>query len=375
MLARCGFPPDSLPGADGAGGNERLFSWPATAGEPGRQLPNLGVDDGGAVFNLDLEHPVNRYQATSDIAQPSARELAQRRTASIRLIWIQSTSACLRSRPPHSAAREADHRFGGQQLRQSSGPRELIFAPTSQYTLQLSRTVPHDPLANFLFERRQGHCEYFASSMAVMLRSLGIPSRVVNGFRTGEFNDLTSQYVVRASNAHSWVEAYFPGHGWIAFDPTPGASMPVRTGWSRIGLYIDAMASFWRDWVVNYDAGHQQAMAVGARSRKPAAFLDGAPMVAQPLREHCSLLPGAPAVPLPGSPLRWGLGGVIATILLLLAANARQIWQALARRWLAARPEKSPRRAATIWYERMTADSAGADGESRPLKHRKNLSN
>ena len=53
------------------------------------------------------------------------------------------------------------------------------------YTLQLPRTVPHDPLANFLFERKQGHCEYFASSMAVMLRTLGIPSRVVNGFRTG----------------------------------------------------------------------------------------------------------------------------------------------------------------------------------------------
>ena len=56
-----------------------------------------------------------------------------------------------------------------------------------------------------------------------------------------------------------------------------------------------------------------------------------------------------------GAPLRWGLGGTMATILLLLAANARQIWQALARRWLAARPEKAPRRAATIWYERMTA--------------------
>ena len=102
------------------------------------------------------------------------------------------------------------------------------------YTLQLPRTVPHDPLANFLFERKQGHCEYFASSMAVMLRTLGIPSRVVNGFRTGEFNDLTSQYVVRASNAHSWVEAYFPELGWVAFDPTPGASIPARTGWSRV---------------------------------------------------------------------------------------------------------------------------------------------
>jgi len=71
------------------------------------------------------------------------------------------------------------------------------------YTLQLPKTTPRDPIANFLFERYRGHCEYFASSMAVMLRSIGIPSRVVNGFSGGEFNDITSEYVVRASDAHS----------------------------------------------------------------------------------------------------------------------------------------------------------------------------
>ena len=168
--------------------------------------------------------------------------------------------------------------------------------------------MPHDPLANFLFERKQGHCEYFASSMAVMLRSLGIPARLVNGFRTGEFNDLTSQYVVRASNAHSWVEVFFPGYGWIAFDPTPGASIQVRTGWSRIGLYMDAMASFWRDWVVNYDAGHQQAWR-WAQAPEPAIFwrcgIGGAATIE-------SMLAAARRVSerVAGSPLRWGLGGI-----------------------------------------------------------------
>ena len=126
-------------------------------------------------------------------------------------MWIASYLKLPALDPSHSATRGTDYGFGGQQLRQGRWRWRPIFALTSAYTLQLSRTVPHDPLANFLFERKQGHCEYFASSMAVMLRTLGIPSRVVNGFRTGEFNDLTSQYVVRASNAHSWVEAYFPG--------------------------------------------------------------------------------------------------------------------------------------------------------------------
>ena len=104
------------------------------------------------------------------------------------------------------------------------------------YTLEMSRVAPADPLADFLFVRKQGHCEYFASSMAIMLRTLGIPSRVVNGFRTSEFNDVTGNYVVRASSAHSWVEAYFPGQGWVSFDPTPGGVPGGVTGWGRAAL-------------------------------------------------------------------------------------------------------------------------------------------
>src|SRR6202030_714844 len=68
------------------------------------------------------------------------------------------------------------------------------------YTLELPRKVPRDPLAEFLFVRKKGHCEYFASSMAVMLRSLQIPSRVVTGFQSGVFNRLTGWQVVRASD-------------------------------------------------------------------------------------------------------------------------------------------------------------------------------
>ena len=198
------------------------------------------------------------------------------------------------------------------------------------YSLQLPRTVPHDPLANFLFERKQGHCEYFASSMAVMLRTLGIPSRMVNGFRTGEFNDLTSQYVVRASNAHSWVEAYFPGHGWIAFDPTPDASMPARTGWSRVMLYVDAMASFWREWVVNYDAG---TSADSGRERHAAA----AGICSWRLRHWwhrntklCWQELAAPENTMAGSPLRWGVAGVADRGPALVGGQcAAALWRAL----------------------------------------------
>jgi transglutaminase-like putative cysteine protease len=316
---------------------------------------HVAIDDGGAVFDQDPEHPVNRYRASSDIEQASAGDLrAAGETYPPEVVSSYLGLPVLDGRIPRLAEQitaSADNNYD------KARALETYLRTHFGYTLQLSRTVPHDPLANFLFERKQGHCEYFASSMAVMLRTLGIPSRVVNGFRTGEFNDLTSQYVVRASNAHSWVEAYFPNHGWVAFDPTPGASIPARTGWSRASLYVDAMASFWREWIVNYDVGHQQSLAVsvGSRSRE----------LLWALRHwwhgHYERLLAAArhsGKSVAGSPLRWSLGGVLIAALLLLVVNAQGLLRSLGKSRLAAHPEKSPRRAATIWYERMTKNVA-----------------
>jgi protein-glutamine gamma-glutamyltransferase len=128
------------------------------------------------------------------------------------------------------------------------------------YTLQLSGKPGDDPLAHFLFETRAGHCEYFASAMTIMMRTLGIPSREVNGFLAGEFNDLAGDYIVRASDAHSWVEVYFPAAGWVTFDPTPAATQNFGL-LSRVGLYLDWMELTWNEWVVNYDFAHQVQMA------------------------------------------------------------------------------------------------------------------
>ena len=75
---------------------------------------------------------------------------------------------------------------------------------------------------NFLFVDKRGVCEQFATSLAVMLRTLGIPARLVAGYAAGQYNSLSGFYTVRASDAHAWVEAYFPGYGWVPFDPTPG---------------------------------------------------------------------------------------------------------------------------------------------------------
>jgi Ca2+/Na+ antiporter len=128
------------------------------------------------------------------------------------------------------------------------------------YTLKLSGKPGDDPLPNFLFVTRAGHCEYFASAMTILLRTLDIAAREVNGFLPGEYNDLAGDYIVRASDAHSWVEVYFPDAGWVTFDPTPPTTETFGL-LSRLAKYVDWMQLSWSEWVINYDFGHQMQMA------------------------------------------------------------------------------------------------------------------
>ena len=129
------------------------------------------------------------------------------------------------------------------------------------YTLELPSKRVSDPLANFLFTRKKGHCEYFASALAVMLRTLDIPTRVVTGFQSGEFNPLTGWQVVRASDAHSWVEAWLEDSGWTTLDATPPAEPESEGMLGRLALFYDAADQFWQDWVLRYDLGRQVVLA------------------------------------------------------------------------------------------------------------------
>lgn len=142
---------------------------------------------------------------------------------------------------------------------------ERYFHASFRYTLDLSDMNKPDPLAYFLFTKRAGHCEYFASAMVVMLRTLGIPARYVTGFLPGEYNDLAHDYIIRGSDAHSWVEVYFPQYGWITFDPTPPGDAKPAGLFSRVGMYWDWFQFSWNEWVVNYDFTHQLSLARGVR--------------------------------------------------------------------------------------------------------------
>jgi transglutaminase-like putative cysteine protease len=130
------------------------------------------------------------------------------------------------------------------------------------YTLEFPRIEPAHPLENFLFVRKKGHCEYFASAMVVLLREIGVPARMATGFQSGVYNPITDLWLIRAADAHSWVEAWLPDRGWTTFDPTPPDPNPSNLSLStRLNLYLDAANTFWQEWVVSYDPGHQGTLA------------------------------------------------------------------------------------------------------------------
>jgi hypothetical protein len=126
-----------------------------------------------------------------------------------------------------------------------------------EYTLELEEPRS-EPIDFFLFDRKKGHCEYFASAFAILARINGIPTRQVNGFLGGEWNEYQGYVAVRAGDAHSWDEVFFPGQGWVTFDPTPSDhDDPLGrggNGWrAKMARFLDTLRFQWTKWVIEYD--------------------------------------------------------------------------------------------------------------------------
>lgn len=137
-----------------------------------------------------------------------------------------------------------------------------------KYTLNLTWTPRTQPVSTFLFDAKSGHCEYFASSMAILLRAAGIPTRLINGFLMGEYNPVGRDYIIRESDAHSWVEVYIPNLGWMEFDPTPPDPNHHEINLAmQISQYVDAMELFWNSYVIVYDSGAQLQLFRSAQDR------------------------------------------------------------------------------------------------------------
>ncbi len=200
------------------------------------------------------------YQVESDAGQPGADEL--RRTASFYPHDVQAYDLALPGMNPRIAALARQVTSGANNNYDRARAIERYLHRNFRYTLNPESIQPDDPVGSFLFSARQGYCEYFASAMAVMLRSINVPARLVNGFQTGTFNPVGNDFVVRARDAHSWVEVYFASYGWVAFDPTPTPpALPGDVAGGIFSNYLDAMNLFWSEWVINYDFSHQIILA------------------------------------------------------------------------------------------------------------------
>lgn len=139
---------------------------------------------------------------------------------------------------------------------------EAWLRTTFGYTTSATRKVPEDkdPIEAFLFEWREGNCEYFSTAMVIILRAGGIPARNITGFIGGAWNEVGDYLAVREADAHSWVEVYMYGEGWIVLDPTPPAeALPGAEGsfLTLAAQFIDTIRLSWHKHIIAYDLTQQ----------------------------------------------------------------------------------------------------------------------
>jgi protein-glutamine gamma-glutamyltransferase len=158
---------------------------------------------------------------------------------------------------------------------------------------------PDDPdaLARWIVSGAPGYCQMFSASMAELLRLLGVPSRVTEGFTTGTYDTRTRSYVVDDRDAHAWVEAWLPGSGWVPFDPTPGRYLPNQASSSSLAGAGSAKSS----------------------STTPARATPSAPAVPATPGTRAPSIPSRASSLAGDGALRWG-ATVIAVLVLVAAA-------------------------------------------------------
>jgi len=241
-------------------------------------LPELARDQGDGLWTTPHDYYKLDYTVLSDTNEVSDGKLAEENS---RAYPSEISRRYLRLPDDHDRRIDelaAEVTRGAATQIEIARKIESHLRTTYNYTLNLRRVEDGDPVADFLFNTREGHCEYFASAMVLMLRSRRVPARLVNGFQMGEYNDAADVYTVRQSDAHSWVEVYFPRRDqngvWAPFDPTPAAGLSVYGGglaaWMR--HHREAMEMFWLEHVIGFDTNKQFSMA-GAAQRWVSSLL------------------------------------------------------------------------------------------------------
>ncbi|WP_447975094.1 transglutaminase TgpA family protein [Nitrospira sp. Kam-Ns4a] len=220
---------------------------------------------------------------------------------------------------------------------------ERFLRVTYRYTLDTGTEVSARPLEDFLFVRKSGYCEHYATAMVLMLRTLGIPARLVTGFLSGEWNDFGRYYAVRQRDAHAWVEVYFPRSGWVTFDPTPSVgAAPAGPFAALVGRWVDSLRLKWDRFVVQYSFRDQAMIAHGLRERGEQAtgrlsawLADQVRTAAQAWREAVRWRPASGRMP-------WVALGVGLAVLGLFVAWRRRALSRAGRRATSEAPEQTP---------------------------------
>jgi transglutaminase-like putative cysteine protease len=232
------------------------------------------VDRAGDVRYFGSVAP--RYEAESIAEPPTPEAMADpyrggsRDPAPARRFYLQL--------PPLSprVAALADSLTAGRETRADSARAIEAWLRGLEYTRDLPATAAQTGIEYFLFQRRAGHCEYFSTAMVVLLRSVGIPSRNVNGFLGGQWNGVGGHLAVTQNEAHSWVEVWHPGFGWVTYDPTPAGGPGVAAAdepWFWPGrVLLDGLRHRWSKWVLDYDLANQEGLL-----RRAAQALDRTP--------------------------------------------------------------------------------------------------
>src|SRR5215210_7139857 len=246
-----------------------LFAAPRAVAIQG-DLPFVKVDAEGSVQSRRHDFERIMYKAISDTNEPRMNELRSdlRPYSPAFYRYLQLPDKLDRRIGPLATAMilnaNANNRYDAAKAI------ELHLQRDYGYSLEMKASGP-DPLADFLFTVKAGHCEYFSTAMTILLRTHGIAARVVNGFLPGEYNETAGAYTVRQSDAHSWVEVYFPEtRSWVTFDPTPSAGRiePFHTGLTaQLQKYAEAVELLWFQYVVGYDKQEQRSLATSLHNQ------------------------------------------------------------------------------------------------------------
>lgn len=208
--------------------------------------------------------------------------------------------------------------MGAGTARERAERLESHLSTAYSYTLDFVGRGGENPLEDFLFRYKSGHCEYFATAMVLMLRSQGIPARLVSGFLGAEYNPLEGYFIVRQGNAHVWVEAYLAEEGgWSLFDPTPPAGRPTggtASLWSMAQQTYDYVLFRWDRYVLSYDFQDQLRFFSSLREAWAGLWSLFAPKPEEP--------PARPAMPPVGDEAAADAGAAAAQT----AAEARTRW-------------------------------------------------